>query len=108
MTKLEGRSISYGDVAKVMSALVFVVGWTISLYTWVDSLKTQIELTRQEQALTHIQIDKRLTAVEISSGEFQRTINELNRSVDKVVVILDGIAKRMENKESITKRMETR
>jgi len=99
---IEKTNITVGMLVKIVIAIVFIVGYSIAVYAWVDSIDNKVNLFIQEQSLLHKQDDAKIQAVLETLSEFKKdqceirkVQAELTRAIDRTSVILEEINKKI-------------
>lgn len=94
MKSIENQSMTVGTLAKLVVAVVVIVGWSLTCYAWVSRIDAKVELLRQEQAMSHTVIDQRLAQLSDDAKASQRVQQDLTIAVNRVATLLETMQKR--------------
>lgn len=83
---IENTSLTIGNLVKIIVAVVLIAGYTILVYANTSSKLGMIETTQQ---IKHEQIDKNIEAILLTLEECKKINNNLSRSMDRILVILE-------------------
>lgn len=94
---LEQKKITIGNLIKIVSAVSFIIGWTITIYAWVTSIDHKVDILEQRYRLTHDVLTKQLQETEARTIQSEKAIQDLSRTIDKANLLLERLDKKLQN-----------
>lgn len=94
MADVEKQTITYGGLAKVFTAAVFLVGYAISTFAWVSSIEHKIELSDQEHKIFKAAVTEQLEQLRSSEAESKKAVTDLTITLNRTNAILEQLMKK--------------